>query len=154
MKEWNIILPDEQSSLDYARQLAARLAPPMTLSFSGDIGAGKTTLIRAMLRALGIKGAIKSPTYALLESYEGPKGPIHHFDLYRIVSQDELFFLGFREYFAHNTICFIEWPEHAGSVLETVDLAFSLSSHGDGRALQVLAHTLFGEKLMTEVLGR
>lgn len=153
IKQWDIDLPDEGASLYLAKKLGTLMRPPLTLTFKGEIGAGKTTLIRAMLRAAGITARIKSPTYALIETYDGHLGPIHHFDLYRIVAQDELDFLGFREYFAQNTICCIEWPEQAGGMLTRVDVAFSLSPKAHGRALQIQAYTVLGEGFMTQVLG-
>jgi len=84
LKQKVIFLPDEKSSIHFAGQLAAYIEPPSVLTFSGDLGAGKTTLIRAMLRRLGIESPIKSPTFSLVESYTCPQFTVHHFDLYRI----------------------------------------------------------------------
>ncbi|SPX61871.1 ATPase with strong ADP affinity [Legionella feeleii] len=91
-----IALPDVQYSEALAARLAACLTAPLVLTFSGEIGAGKTTFIRAMLRALGVKSAIKSPTFSLLESYQCQYLQVHHFDLYRIHDETELEYIDYK----------------------------------------------------------
>ena len=113
------------------------LKAPLVFTFSGEIGAGKTTIIRAMLRSLGVTSSIKSPTFSLVESYACNNLHIHHFDLYRIHHEDELDYLGFRDYFSQHSICCIEWPEHAGNALPIVDIRFNLSIKGAGREVQI-----------------
>jgi tRNA threonylcarbamoyladenosine biosynthesis protein TsaE len=117
------------------------------MTFSGDIGAGKTTIVRAMLRALGIQGAIKSPTFSLVESYSCADFTVHHFDLYRIHHQDELEYMGFRDFFSAGAICCIEWAEHAGGFLPDLDLRFKLSMKGTGRELEIKALSEQGQKI-------
>lgn len=143
----SVDLPSIQDTEDYAADLATCLTVPMVITLSGDIGAGKTTLMRALLRALGVHGPIKSPTYSLVETYDLPPNPalsetlvhVHHFDLYRITDESELEFLGFRDYFQSNTICCIEWPERIRLPAEQIDLALLLIGSGNGRTLSILA---------------
>lgn len=148
------VLPDEHSSEILATKLAPEITPPLILSFSGEIGAGKTTFIRAMLRALGITSAIKSPTFSLVESYQCKHFQLHHFDLYRIHDESELEYIGFRDYFREDSICCIEWPEHAGPFLNKVDMNFSFTIKGHGRLLSIKAASPVGEKLLSKLAGK
>ena len=132
-------LPDEAATEQMARRLASVISAPLVLGFSGEIGAGKTTFIRAMLRSLGISGAIKSPTYALVESYIINDLHIHHFDLYRIQEDEELDYIGFRDYFTSPSVCCIEWPERIQKGLDCIDMQLTLTMKGMGRELQVHA---------------
>lgn len=102
----------------------------------GDLGAGKTTLARGFMRGYGVKGAIKSPTYTLVEPYELQKCQLYHFDLYRLGGQDEVEYLGIDDYFHANSVCLIEWPDKGGNRLPAVDLSVYLSSSGTGRRLR------------------
>lgn len=146
-------LPDESSSEQLAAQLANCLRSGMVLTFSGEIGSGKTTLIRAMLRALGVQGSIKSPTFSLVESYTCQPLHIHHFDLYRIHDEEELEYIGFRDYFVSGAICCIEWPERAKNSLVAVDLCFTLAVKGSGRFMTLEANSTAGEKFLTCLAG-
>lgn len=146
-------LKDENATKQFGKELAQLVAPPLVLTFSGDLGSGKTTLIREIIKGLGIKSAIKSPTFSLVESYDCKGIQIHHFDLYRIGHSEELEYLGFRDYFTNQSICCIEWPEKAGTVLSAVDLCFKLSVEGAGRALQIIAPSVAGLKLLTQLAG-
>ncbi|WP_133127537.1 tRNA (adenosine(37)-N6)-threonylcarbamoyltransferase complex ATPase subunit type 1 TsaE [Legionella nagasakiensis] len=150
---FTIDLPNEYCSEQFAARLAACLTVPLTLTFSGEIGSGKTTMIRAMLKALGVCSTIKSPTFSLIESYSVSDLQVHHFDLYRIQDETELDYLGFRDYFSDNTICVIEWPERASCYLEQVDVEFTLSMKGEGRALHANTYSAHGSKLMTSLAG-
>lgn len=140
-----IQLPTLTDTERFAKYLADCIALPMIITLSGDIGAGKTTLIRALLRVLGVTGAIKSPTYSIVETYDlsqpkcstGDLGFCHHFDLYRIVDPSELDFIGFRDYFQANTLCCIEWPERMLFPSEHIDLALSLIKSEQGRTLLI-----------------
>ena len=134
-----IDLPEEHATEQTAAHFAKALSAPLVLGFSGDIGAGKTTFIRAMLRELGVLGAIKSPTYTLVESYEINSLHIHHFDLYRIQEETELEYIGFRDYFTDPAICCIEWPERAQNELGCIDIQLTLTTIGMGRALEMHA---------------
>jgi tRNA threonylcarbamoyladenosine biosynthesis protein TsaE len=146
-------LNNEEASVRFGQKLAGLLLPPLVLTFSGDLGSGKTTLIRAMLRQLGVDSAIKSPTFSLVESYDCQNRITHHFDLYRIAHPEELEYLGFREYFSNQSICCIEWPENAGIQLSQVDLCFKLSVKGVGRHLQAIAKSRAGQTILTSLAG-
>ena len=138
-----IVLHGIEDTERFANHLAKSLFLPMVITLSGEIGAGKTTLIRALLRALGVEGSIKSPTYSLLETYELPKlsaasqspAQCHHFDLYRVVDESELEFIGFRDYFQSNAVCCIEWPERISLPPNLIDLNLFLSQSNHGRRL-------------------
>ena len=149
-----INLEDESTSERLAAVLASVLVPPLVLTFSGEIGAGKTTFIRAMLRALGVKTAIKSPTFSLIESYHCGQLQLHHFDLYRIHDEAELEYIGFRDYFLNNSICCIEWPERARQSLDSVDLNFAFAMNGGGRLLSLQASSPAGELLLSYLAGK
>lgn len=146
-------LANEADSEHFATQLAQCIFFPLTLTFSGEIGTGKTTIIRTLIRTLGISSAIKSPTFSLVESYTLNDGNIHHFDLYRLNHEEELEYLGFRDYFSKHSMCCIEWPEHAGKSLPNVDIRFNLSIKGAGRELQMQAMSAAGEKIIACLAG-
>jgi len=132
--------------------LAAALFPGTVLHLAGPIGAGKTTLVRGLLRGLGVPGAVKSPTYTLVESYETLLGPVHHFDLYRLADPEELQFFGAEEYFSPQAICILEWAEKAGSVLPQPDLVLEADYRGpDQRELRLNARSERGEAILTRM---
>lgn len=148
-----IQLPTVQSSEKLAARLATCSSPPLVLAFRGDIGTGKTTLIRALLRNLGVDGAIKSPTFSLLESYQMPNLQIHHFDLYRIHDETELDYIGFRDYFLTTALCCIEWPERAPSYHSVIDVDFTLDLKGGGRELQITSKSPAGTAVLACLAG-
>lgn len=146
-------LPHEKASELFASQLAHYLNAPLIIAFEGEIGAGKTTIIRAMLRSLGVTEAIKSPTFSLVESYNCQGKNIHHFDLYRVHHEDELEYLGFRDYFTKESIFCIEWAERAKSLLPLIDIRFNLSINGAGREMQIDATSSVGKELLARLAG-
>jgi len=148
-----IDLPTEQASEVLAITMASSLTAPLLITFSGEIGTGKTTFIRAMLRALGVTDAIKSPTFTLVESYQGTRLQIHHFDLYRIHDEVLLDDIGFRDYLGDNAICCIEWPERAVGYLAKPDLLCALSLKGAGREMQVRAFSSAGAAVLSSLSG-
>jgi tRNA threonylcarbamoyladenosine biosynthesis protein TsaE len=117
----------------------------MVLTLSGQLGAGKTTLVRGMLRALGWQSSVKSPSYALVEHYFVSSIYFYHFDFYRFGDPDEWQQTGFAEYFRPDAICVIEWPERVARWLPTVDVAAHLDYAEPGRALTLHAGTEAGK---------
>ncbi len=102
----------------------------------GDLGAGKTTLVRGLLRAAGVTGAIKSPTYALIEEYEVSGYKIFHFDLYRLAEPEELEWIGIDDYFNQDALCIIEWAEKGMGILPDADIQITLTRQNDGRLIE------------------
>ncbi len=124
-------LPDEAATLASAERFAAAVESPCSVALIGDLGAGKTTFVRGVLRALGVTGAIKSPTYALVESYDTMKGEVHHLDAYRIESIEDFEARGGFEYFEAPAIRFVEWPERLqGAVSFDVTVKFDFENEG------------------------
>ena len=121
------------------------MGPGRVLYLRGDLGAGKTTLVRGLLRALGEAGRIKSPTYTLVELYSVSSLNLYHFDLYRFKDKNEWVSAGFGEYFNPDTACLVEWPERAGELLPPPDIEVLLRLEGEARRATLRAHTAAGE---------
>lgn len=134
-------LPDESDTIALGVALALVLTPGLSIHLHGDLGAGKTALTRALLHAAGHQGHVKSPTYTLAEPYvitiENQMVDLIHFDLYRLGHPDEFLEAGFREHFNHNTVCIVEWPEKAKTVLPTPDIHLKLAVSGAGRDVEL-----------------
>ncbi|MBS0358138.1 MAG: tRNA (adenosine(37)-N6)-threonylcarbamoyltransferase complex ATPase subunit type 1 TsaE [Proteobacteria bacterium] len=135
------IFSTESETQAFAKRLATLCQPPLFIYFHGELGSGKTTLIRAILKNLGVKGSIKSPTFSLVESYEVDSLKFCHVDLYRLKSREELEYLGLRDYWDQNTICFIEWPEQAGDKLPIPDIDCYFTNSPLGREFTMTSHT-------------
>lgn len=122
------------------------------ISLQGELGSGKTTLVRGLLHALGHRGAVKSPTFALLEPYSIDAQAVYHFDLYRLADPEELDFLGFRDYFIEDNLCLLEWPERGGYMLPKPDLHLQLSHDGSARDVVIRAESSRGEAMLDRLL--
>jgi tRNA threonylcarbamoyladenosine biosynthesis protein TsaE len=153
MTEYQHYLSDEAETEAFGRALASatQVAPPRTKSLGGrvylrgELGAGKTTLTRGVLRGYGHLGAVKSPTYTLVEPYEEPEFNIYHFDLYRLADPEEVEFLGVFDYFDEANLCLIEWAERGVGYLPAPDLEITLSMQGRGRLVRWESRSPHGE---------
>lgn len=142
-KHFTLELADEAATLEAGQQFANQLTAGMTVYLHGDLGVGKTTFVRGVLQGLGHAGKVKSPTYTLVEPYELGRLNVYHFDLYRFMDAYEWDEAGFSEYFNDTSICMVEWPEKAGTLLPnpSVDVTLSLSSNQQqviGRTLEII----------------
>ncbi|MBS1211463.1 MAG: uncharacterized protein H6R26_79 [Proteobacteria bacterium] len=142
------MLADEEATADWAARLFRALTPGCVVFLHGELGAGKTTLVRAALRAGGYRGPVKSPTYTLVEEYRLERGTVYHFDLYRIADPEELEWMGIRDFFRAHVICFIEWPERGYGALPVADLDLSLAVHGTSRMLELTALSAKGRSVL------
>ncbi len=118
-------------------ELANTLQAPAVVYLRGELGTGKTTLVRGALRALGHRGPVKSPTFTLVESYSLDSLEVHHFDLYRISDPEELQWIGLREYFHNKAIGFIEWPEKGQSSIPSATVDVQIHHAGDQRRVEI-----------------
>lgn len=165
-------LADEAATLHFGAVLAKVIQANLTIYLHGDLGAGKTTLVRGLLHALGYVGKVKSPTYTLVESYEiksngdleldqsnldQSKLNLYHFDLYRFNDDEEWEAAGFRDYFNAESVCLIEWPEKAQNVLPTPDLNITFtikdlgSTNDPGRSISMTAHSILGQQCLRAI---
>ena len=108
----------EQETEALGERLAGRLEPGAVVAFTGDLGAGKTAFTRGLARGLGISGRVTSPTFTVVNEYEGGRLPLFHFDMYRLGSSDELFGIGWEDYLARGGVCAVEWSENVSDALE------------------------------------
>jgi tRNA threonylcarbamoyladenosine biosynthesis protein TsaE len=125
-------LPDEAATLAFGARLARTLEPGLVIHLSGELGAGKTTLARGVVAALGHRGKVKSPTYTLVELYPLSSIDLYHFDFFRLRNPDEWQDAGFRDHFGTHAVCLVEWPERAGTHAPAADLLVRLASGGTG----------------------
>lgn len=149
-------LPNEAATLAFGGALAHAIQPGLTIFLHGDLGAGKTTLVRGLLQGLGYIGKVKSPTYTLVEPYEmlaarGAPLNIYHFDLYRFNDEEEWEAAGFRDFFNAGSVCLIEWPEKAAQLLPTADLEIYLEILQDGRHIKLAANTAAGRQCLQQL---
>jgi tRNA threonylcarbamoyladenosine biosynthesis protein TsaE len=144
-------LATEQDTLALGAALAPGLRPGTTLFLTGNLGAGKTTLVRGLLHGLGFEGRVKSPTFTLVEPYTISSLYLYHFDFYRFNRPNEWLDSGFRDYFNSASICLVEWPEKAGGHLPAPDLKIDLAIAGTGRDATISAHTEVGNACLTHL---
>ncbi len=145
-------LVDEQATVDLGRRLARPLRRGGIVYLEGTLGAGKTTLTRGLLQALGHSGPVKSPTYTLVEPYQMPELQAFHFDLYRLGDPEELEYMGIRDYFSEQNLCIVEWPAKGLGLLPEADLVLELAVVRGGRAATVRASTPRGAGMLSSFL--
>lgn len=135
-------LSAEDATVHLGQQIGQHLAPSTVVWLRGELGAGKTTLTRGILRSLGHDGAVKSPTYTIVEPYEAlAGGALYHFDLYRLGDPDELEYLGVRDYLTAGALLLVEWPDRGGALFPAPDLEVALTVLDDGRDACITAHS-------------
>jgi tRNA threonylcarbamoyladenosine biosynthesis protein TsaE len=134
-------LPDAEATAQLGAALSRGIAPGRVLHLSGELGSGKTTLVRGLLRALGVSGPIKSPTYAWVEPYALSSLDLYHFDFFRFADKNAWLSSGLRDYFRPDAACLVEWPERAGDLLPAPDLSVRLEYEGESRRAHVQAHS-------------
>jgi tRNA threonylcarbamoyladenosine biosynthesis protein TsaE len=132
-------------------EAAAITTHGLVVALAGDLGVGKTSVVRAMLRALGVTGAVRSPTFTLLEPYVVSSLNFYHFDFYRLADPEEFSFAGFRDMFGPAAVCLIEWPDKAAGHLPAADLQIALRVAGQGRHANLTAATELGAACLDRI---
>lgn len=128
----------ETETLAAAEQLAKQLAFGQVICLCGELGVGKTVFAKGVCKALGVADYVSSPTFTLVNEYDGTKGPVYHFDLYRIEEPEELYEIGFEEYLSRGSAVIIEWPEQGGDLLPPNRLEVTLTREGEnGRCITI-----------------
>lgn len=149
----DFILNTEEATIAFGKELAFACSENCIIFLKGELGAGKTTLVRGFLQGLGYRQPIKSPTYTLVESYEIQHRLVYHFDLYRIKDPQELENIGVRDYFAQPALILIEWPERAENQLPIPDLTCTIETFQAGRRLQLAASSEQGAHILKRFSG-
>ena len=148
MPDIELEVPEVADMEALGARMAAQLGKARLIYVHGPLGAGKTTLVRGLLRALGHVGPVKSPTFTLVEPYELRGHRIYHFDLYRLNDPEELEFLGMRDYLHGEGVCVVEWAERAQGVLPAPDIDVMIQATEKGRMVRIAAHTDSGNALL------
>lgn len=143
----------EEAMESFGEAFSLALASGAVVYLEGDLGMGKTTLVRGVLRGLGYQGPVKSPTYTIVEPYDLSGFEAFHFDLYRVADAEELEFMGIRDYFTDGSLCLIEWAEMGRGALPEADLVISLSLIRQGRHVSVDAYTEKGRAALDVLRG-
>lgn len=147
-------MPDEDATLRLGAACAAGARNGLVLHLRGELGAGKTTLARGLLRALGYSGRVKSPSYSLVEPYSVLSLNLYHFDFYRFKDRSEWLNSGFREHFGPESLCLVEWPERAGDLIAPPDLEIQLQYQGEARSATFKPYSPQGEAWLASLQSR
>ena len=148
MKELKILLFNEKNTLDLGKNISDFLTEGLLIFLKGDLGSGKTTLARGLIRGLGYIGPVKSPTYSLVEQYEFDVFTLNHFDLYRFTNPNEWLASGFEEYINSYDVTLIEWPEKSSELLPNPDLEIELLYKNESRIAHINSLTDKGCKCL------
>lgn len=148
MKQVELSVRDAEHMEALGACMGSALHNGQVLVFRGPLGAGKTTLIRGILRGLGYRERVTSPTYILVETYVVGEVSVYHFDLYRLHDTEELENIGVRDYMDGSGVCLVEWPEHAGTIFAHPDLETVIDRHNGQRRVQVCGYTDSGISIM------
>ena len=141
-----IRLTGESAMMAFAAELSQVFTQGGVVFLEGTLGAGKTTLSRGLIQAMGYQGAVRSPTYTLVEEYPLPGLAVCHFDLYRLGDPEELEYMGIRDYFSDDRLCLIEWPERGQGVLPEPDLILTIDDAVESRILNWSAYSELGQQ--------
>ncbi len=148
MSEFEILIADDSEMREFGAKLLSACASGGIIALEGNLGTGKTTLVRGALESRGVTSGVRSPTYTLVEYYPFDDLSIAHFDLYRLAEAEELEYLGFRDYLTDDTICFFEWPERAKGLLGDICLTIQLEYDPRGRRLVLIGNTGWGQDVI------
>ncbi len=153
MSSQSIEVHGEEAMMKLGARMAEQIrrTPGLLVFLHGDLGAGKTTLVRGLIRGLGHTGAVKSPTYTIVEPYDLPGIDVYHFDLYRLSDPEEIEFIGARDYLESGALCLVEWPEKGGGILPDPDLLIDIEHLDDSRRLHLTANSDSGRDLITSL---
>lgn len=146
-----IFLADENDTLKLGERFAQLISPPLIIWLEGDLGAGKTTFTRGLLNALGYNGAVKSPTYNIVETYPFKGFNLHHFDLYRFQNPEEWLDAGLDELITADSIILMEWPQFGGDLAPPADIILNITIKSSGRTVQINAVTTNGTKTLNKI---
>jgi len=144
-----ITISTEDEMVAVGAHLGVAIASGGVLYLRGDLGAGKTTFCRGLIRSFGYQGAVKSPTYTLVEPYLFNNTSVYHFDLYRLGDPEELEFMGIREYFDKDAVCLLEWPDKGEGVIPSADIELTIKKIKKERQLQFVAAGSQGEQVLS-----
>lgn len=148
---YSIELADEVAQVAFGQRLGQACKGEALIFLQGTLGMGKTTLTRGILQAYGYTGAVKSPTYTLVEPYQLAEAQVFHFDLYRLADPEELEYIGIRDYFASPALSVIEWPDKGAGILPQPDIELTLVKKDAGRQASLVAKTQLGAAILIQL---
>lgn len=148
MRTISLRLKNEEETKKLACSFAKYCTPPLIITLQGNLGVGKTTFIRALLKSMGVESTIKSPSFSIVETYTLENLYLHHFDLYRMKDPEELEYIGFRDYQTEHSILCIEWPEHGEPYIPQPDLVMHIQHQDTGRLWEISGHTEKGNGIL------